>query len=174
MKEVKNFLSFRCTCSKFNPGVDVFRVFTENNHVNCSRIFYRRRNTFKPAHRTKTNIKVEDLAQRGLLEDTLVIWGGEFGRTPMGEVRDTVGRNHHIDCATMWFAGGGFRRGHVHGATDEFGHHAVSDKVSHHDLHATLLHLFGLDATKVTYKRNNQDLTILDNKNGRVVKEVLA
>jgi uncharacterized protein (DUF1501 family) len=81
----------------------------------------------------------------GLLEDTLVVWGGEFGRTPMGENRETTGRNHHIDAFTMWFAGGGVKAGAVVGETDELGFNPVRDRVHVHDLHATLLHLLGLD-----------------------------
>ena len=91
---------------------------------------------------------VKDLKQRGLLDDTLVIWGGEFGRTPMGEVRDTVGRNHHIDAYTMWLAGGGVKPGVNLGATDELGFAAVEDRVHVHDLQATILHLLGLDHTQ--------------------------
>ena len=86
---------------------------------------------------------VTDLKQRGLLDDTLVIWGGEFGRTPMGEVRDTVGRNHHIDAYTMWLAGGGVKPGITLGETDEFGFSPTADRVHVHDLQATILHLLG-------------------------------
>ena len=82
---------------------------------------------------------VKDLKQRGLLEDTLVIWGGEFGRTPMGENRDTTGRNHHIDAFTMWFAGGGVKPGRIIGETDELGHEEAVDRHHIHDLHATIL-----------------------------------
>ena len=158
-------------------GVRVVQVFTSNQ-------FWDHHGSIRaslPAACKKTDqpaaALVTDLKRLGLLDETIVMWGGEMGRLPViqndaGPAKN--GRDHNTYGFSMWFAGGGFRRGHVHGATDEFGHHAVSDKVSHHDLHATLLHLFGLDATKVTYKRNNQDLTILDNKNGRVVKEVLA
>ncbi len=87
---------------------------------------------------------VLDLQRRGLLEDTIVIWGGEFGRTPMGEVRESTGRNHHIDAFTMWFAGGGFKSGCVYGETDEFGFGPVGDSVHVRDIHATLLHQMGL------------------------------
>ncbi len=120
---------------------------------------------------------VADLKQRGLLDSTLVMWGGEMGRLPViqndaGAAK--VGRDHNTYGFNMWFAGGGLKRGHVHGATDEFGHKAVEKVVTHHDLHATLLHLFGLNAAKLTYARNGQQLTILDGKEGRVVTEMFA
>jgi arylsulfatase A-like enzyme len=95
---------------------------------------------------------VTDLKQRGLLDDTIVIWGGEFGRTPMGEVRDTVGRNHHIECFTMWFAGGGIKPGITYGETDELGFAPVADPVHVHDIHATILHLLGIDHERLTYR----------------------
>ena len=95
---------------------------------------------------------IRDLKQRGLLDNTLVIWGGEFGRTPMGEVRTSgkVGRNHHIDAYTMLMAGGGIRTGQTVGGTDEFGFTAT-EKIHVHDLQATILHLLGLDHTKLTF-----------------------
>src|SRR5207244_12458186 len=93
---------------------------------------------------------LRDLKARGLLRDTLVIWGGEFGRTPTAENAD--GREHHPFGFSMWLAGGGVRAGLVHGSTDEFGWHAVQDKVHVHDLHATILHLLGIDHTKLTYR----------------------
>jgi hypothetical protein len=115
---------------------------------------------------------IKDLKQRGLLEDTLVIWGGEFGRTPMGEVRDTVGRNHHIEAFTMWLAGGGIQPGDL-GATDELGYAAVDDRVHVHDLQATVLHLLGLDHTKLTFKFQGRDFRLTD-VHGEVVKKLLA
>jgi hypothetical protein len=96
---------------------------------------------------------VLDLKARGLLDDTLVIWGGEFGRTPMGEPRESNGRDHHIDAFTMWLAGGGVKRGHVFGGTDEMGFGPVEDRVHVHDLHATILHLLGLDHKQLTYRQ---------------------
>jgi hypothetical protein len=116
---------------------------------------------------------IKDLKRRGLLEDTLVIWGGEFGRTPMGEVRDTVGRNHHIEAYTMWLAGGGVKAGITHGATDELGYTAVEDRVHVHDLQATILHLLGLDHTKLTYRFQGRDFRLTD-VHGEVVKKLLA
>ncbi|MEY3609259.1 MAG: hypothetical protein RLZZ447_2047 [Verrucomicrobiota bacterium] len=105
---------------------------------------------------------VQDLKERGLLKDTLVIWGGEFGRTPMGENRDTTGRNHHIDAFTMWFAGGGVKAGEVIGETDELGFNAVQDPMHVHDLHATILHLLGLDHTKLTFRFQGRDFRLTD------------
>ncbi|HEY7154574.1 MAG TPA: DUF1501 domain-containing protein, partial [Gemmataceae bacterium] len=116
---------------------------------------------------------VKDLKARGLLDDTLVIWGGEFGRTPMGEVRDTVGRNHHIDAFTMFLAGGGIKPGLNLGASDELGFAAVEDRVHVHDLHATILHLLGLDHTKLTFRFQGRDFRLTD-VHGEIVKKLLA
>src|SRR5207253_5127827 len=116
---------------------------------------------------------VKDLKQRGLLDQTLVIWGGEFGRTPMGEVRESVGRNHHIDAFTMWLAGGGIKPGLNLGSTDELGFAPAEDKVHVHDLQATILHLLGLDHTKLTYRFQGRDFRLTDVQ-GRVVKQLLA
>ena len=108
-----------------------------------------------------------------LLDSTLVIWGGEFGRTPMGEVRDSVGRNHHIDAYTMWLAGGGVKPGLNLGASDELGFAVVEDRVHMHDVHATILHLLGLDHTKLTYRFQGRDFRLTDVA-GNVVKSLLA
>jgi uncharacterized protein (DUF1501 family) len=116
---------------------------------------------------------VQDLKQRGLLKDTLVIWGGEFGRTPMGENRDTTGRNHHIDAFTMWFAGGGVKAGHIVGKTDELGFNPVEDKAHVHDIHATILHLLGIDHTKLTFRFQGRDFRLTDVQ-GNVLKILLA
>ena len=105
---------------------------------------------------------VKDLKQRGLLDDTLVVWGGEFGRTPQGEPRDIIGRDHHIDAYTMWLAGGGIKRGHTVGKTDELGYYAVEDQVHVHDLQATILHLLGLDHLKLTYRFQGRDFRLTD------------
>jgi hypothetical protein len=112
-----------------------------------------------------------DLKARGLLDDTLVIWGGEFGRTPTAEGTD--GREHHPFGFTMWLAGGGVRGGIVHGATDEFGWHAVRDKVHVHDLHATILHLMGFDHEKLTFRHGGRDYRLTD-VHGQVVRDVLV
>jgi hypothetical protein len=112
-----------------------------------------------------------DLKQRGLLQDTLVMWGGEFGRTPTGQGND--GRDHNSAGFSMWLAGGGVRGGMRYGATDEHGAVAVEDKVHHHDLHATLLHLMGLDHQKLTFRYGGRDYSLTD-IHGRVVKEIMA
>ncbi|MEE3373189.1 MAG: DUF1501 domain-containing protein [Planctomycetota bacterium] len=114
---------------------------------------------------------LQDLKQRGLLEETLVVWGGEFGRTPTAEGAD--GREHHPFGFTIWLAGGGIRGGHVYGATDDFGWHAVRDKVHIHDLHATILHTLGLNHEELTYRYGGRDYRLTD-VFGRVVREVLA
>jgi hypothetical protein len=116
---------------------------------------------------------VRDLKQRGLLGQTLVVWGGEFGRTPMGEIRDTVGRNHHIDAFTMWLAGGGVKPGVSVGQTDEFGFAPVEDRVHVHDLQATILHLLGLDHTKLTFRFQGRDFRLTD-VHGEVVKKLIG
>src|SRR5262245_18633261 len=114
-----------------------------------------------------------DLKQRGLLQDTLVIWGGEFGRTPVAELPALSGRDHNHYGFSMWLAGGGVKGGHVHGATDEFGFAAVERRVHVHDLHATILHLLGLDHTRLTYRYAGRDFRLTD-VHGEVVKDILA
>jgi hypothetical protein len=116
---------------------------------------------------------IKDLKTRGLLDTTLVVWGGEFGRTPMGEIRETVGRNHHIDSMTMWLAGGGVKSGVTLGETDEFGFAPVADRVHVHDLQATILHLLGLEHTKLTYRFQGRDFRLTD-VGGQVVTKLLA
>jgi hypothetical protein len=113
-----------------------------------------------------------DLADRGLLEDTLVIWGGEFGRLPLVQ-RGGTGRDHNPHAFTVWLAGAGVRGGTLYGATDELGHRAVENRVSVHDLHATILHLLGLEHTRLTYRYNGRDFRLTD-VHGNVVREVLA
>jgi uncharacterized protein (DUF1501 family) len=113
---------------------------------------------------------VKDLKQRGMLDETLVIWGGEFGRTPMAQ---GDGRDHHIKGFSIWLAGGGIRGGISHGATDELGYMAVDDVVSVHDLHATMLYLLGIDHTKLTFKFLGRDFRLTD-VHGEVVKKILA
>lgn len=115
---------------------------------------------------------LEDLKQRGLLEDTIVWWGGEFGRTPYAE-RNGTGRDHNPAGFSIWLAGGGFKRGVAYGETDEFGHHAVVDKVHMHDLHATLLHALGLDHEKLTYRYAGRDFRLTD-VYGHVVTDLFA
>lgn len=116
-----------------------------------------------------------DLRQRGMLEDTLVIWGGEMGRTPTVQLPlgPKVGRDHHHDGFTIWMAGGGVRGGHVHGVTDEVGLKAVEDRVHVHDLHATILHLLGFDHTRLTYRYAGRDFRLTD-AHGRIVEGILT
>ena len=116
---------------------------------------------------------VRDLKSRGLLEDTLVIWGGEFGRTPMGENREKTGRNHHIDAFTIWMAGGGVKAGAVVGETDELGFGPVRDRVHVHDLHATVLHLLGLDHERLTFRFQGRDFRLTD-VHGELVPALMA
>lgn len=117
---------------------------------------------------------VADLKQRGLLDQTIVVWGGEFGRTPQGEDRETLpGRDHHIEAYTMWMTGGGFKTGQTVGATDEIGYYTVEDKIHVHDLQATLLHLLGIDHLKLTYKFQGRNFRLTD-VHGNVVNKLLA
>ena len=114
---------------------------------------------------------LHDLDQRGLLDDTLVLWGGEFGRTPDDPTQD--GRGHNNKGYSMWMAGGGVKAGHIHGATDDLGIEAVDGKVHIHDLHATMLHLLGLDHEQLTFRYGGRDYRLTD-VHGKVVKEILA
>lgn len=115
---------------------------------------------------------VTDLKERGLLEDTIVIWGGEFGRTPMVQGGND-GRDHHNRCFSLWLAGGGLRAGYTHGETDELGFNVVNSPVHVHDLHATLLHLLGFDHTRLTYRFQGRDYRLTD-VHGRLVKDILG
>ncbi len=114
---------------------------------------------------------LRDLKARGLLDDTLVVWGGEFGRTPTSQ--GARGRDHHSLGFSMWLAGGGVRGGLAYGATDEFGYSAVENRIHVHDLHATLLHLLGLDHERLTYRYSGRDFRLTD-VHGRVVRDILA
>ncbi len=121
---------------------------------------------------------IKDLKQRGLLDETLVIWGGEFGRTPLVEIRkpedsSNAGRDHHPNAFSMWMAGGGIRGGHVHGKTDDLCLHVTEDPVHVHDLQATILHCLGFDHTRLTYRHMGRDFRLTDVA-GNVVKEILA
>jgi uncharacterized protein (DUF1501 family) len=115
---------------------------------------------------------IKDLKQRGMLDDTLVVWGGEFGRTPMVQGGDD-GRDHHPNCFTMWMAGGGIKPGITLGESDEFGFNATRDQVHVHDLHATILHLLGFDHTKLTYRFQGRDFRLTD-VFGEIVPKLLA
>lgn len=114
---------------------------------------------------------LKDLKAKGLLDSTLVIWGGEFGRTPMAQ--GSNGRDHNPFGFTMWLAGGGVKGGTLYGATDDYGYHAVENKVEIHDLHATMLHLLGMDHKKLTFRFSSRDMRLTD-VHGEVVKKILA
>jgi hypothetical protein len=119
---------------------------------------------------------IQDLKQRGLLDDTLVIWGGEFGRTVYSQgqlTADNYGRDHHPRCFTIWLAGGGVKAGLTHGETDDFSYNIVRDGVEVYDLNATILHLLGIDHTRLTYKFQGRDFRLTD-VHGKLVKEILA
>jgi hypothetical protein len=121
---------------------------------------------------------LKDLKQRGLLDETLVVWAGEFGRTPMGEIRrgstpGKEGRDHHPHAFSLWMAGGGVKGGYVHGQTDDFGYNVVENPVHVHDLQATTLHLLGIDHELLTYRHAGRDFRLTDVA-GNVVQEVLA
>ncbi len=118
---------------------------------------------------------VKDLKQRGMFDDTLLIWGGEFGRTPMAQANkgEHLGRDHHIKGFSMWLAGGGIKGGITHGTTDDLGYNAAEDPVHVHDLHATMLHLLGVDHKRLTYKFQGRDFRLTD-VSGNVVQQILA
>jgi hypothetical protein len=113
-----------------------------------------------------------DLKQRGLFDDTLVIWGGEFGRTPMAEGKD--GRDHHKFGFSLWLAGGGVKRGHVHGGTDDFGYHSVDQPVTMADFHATILHLIGIDHQRLSFHHDTRDEKLTDVRRAQVVRGILS
>jgi uncharacterized protein (DUF1501 family) len=116
---------------------------------------------------------LEDLKQKGLLDETLVIWCGEFGRLPVAQISDKPGRDHNPHCFTAWLAGGGVRGGVSYGESDEVGYKAAVDKVHINDLHATILHLLGMDHQKLTYRYNGRDFRLTDVA-GNVLTKILA
>src|SRR5436305_5318857 len=132
----------------------------ETNHRTCGLA------TDQPAAALLTDLKA-----RGLLDSTIVIWGGEFGRT--SDSQGSVGRDHNPHAFTMWLAGAGVRRGVHHGRSDDFGYRAVEDRVNVHDLHATILHLLGLDHTRLTYRFNGRDFRLTD-VSGNLIPDLLA
>ena len=118
---------------------------------------------------------LKDLKDRGLFDDTLVVWAGEFGRTPMSQSsKGTIGRDHHNLGFTIWLSGGAVKRGHSHGATDELGYAAVQDVVTVHDLHATMLHLLGIDPQRFSHRFQGLDMRLIGVEGARVVREILA
>ena len=121
-------------------------------------------------------IRDRDLKQRGMLEDTLVLWGGEFGRGPYSQgvlTEDNYGRDHHPRCFTIWMTGGGSKPGITYGESDDFGYNVAADPVHIHDLHATMLHLLGIDHTKLTFQFQGRDFRLTD-VHGKVIDSLLA
>ena len=116
---------------------------------------------------------IKDLKARGLFDETLILWAGECGRTPHTGLKSLDGRDHHPEGFTVWMAGGGIKGGTIYGATDEMGMHSVENIVSMHDLHATILHLLGLDHERLTYRFGGRDFRLTD-VHGRIVDELLA
>ena len=117
---------------------------------------------------------IQDLKQRGMLEDTLIVWGGEFGRTIYAQdPGNKAGRDHHPRCFTTWLAGAGLQKGHVHGGTDDYCYNITKDPVHVHDLNATILHLMGIDHEKLTFKFQGRQYRLTD-VHGRVVKKILG
>ena len=117
---------------------------------------------------------IQDLKQRGMLDDTLVVWGGEFGRTPMYQGKGEIGRDHHIKGFSMWMAGGGTKGGFGYGETDELGYHAIKDKVHVHDMHATMLHLLGIKHEFFTVKHQGLDWKLTGVDHSHVIKDLIA
>jgi uncharacterized protein (DUF1501 family) len=142
-----------------------------DHHTNLSQAILRTSDAID----TPAGALIADLKERGLLDSTLVIWGGEFGRTPtcQGRVDDNSGRDHHANCFSIWMAGGGAKGGHAYGATDELGMAVAENGVHVHDLHATILRLLGFDHTKLTYRYNGRDFRLTDNY-GKIVDGVIA
>jgi hypothetical protein len=138
---------------------DAHTDVNKNHEVHCGE-------TDRPIHALLT-----DLKKRGLLDDTLVVWAGEFGRTPTGQ--NGKGRDHSPRGFSTWMAGGGIKGGQVVGKTDDFGYAAVEDKVHVHDLHATILHLMGMDHTKLTYFHGGRNMRLTD-VSGKVIEQVVS
>lgn len=176
--QTKEFGS-RCLIARrlIERGVRFVQIFTENQRWDHhGSIFSKLPSACKKVDVPSAAL-VKDLKQRGLLDSTVVHWGGEMGRLPVIQ-NDTgpkkIGRDHNTYGFSMWVAGGGFKSGYIHGATDELGHKAVEDIVHHYDYHATLLHLFGINADQLTFDTNNRSMSLLDNQGGQVVKGLLA
>jgi hypothetical protein len=168
----------RCLIARrlIERGVRFVQVFTQNQFWDHhGSILGRLPDACKKVDKPSAGL-VKDLKSRGLLDSTVVHWGGEMGRLPVIQNdagRQKIGRDHNTLGFSMWIAGGGFKPGYAHGETDEFGHHAVVDPVSHADYHATLFHLFGIDHERLTHRRLNREQTLTDGQSCRVVKELL-
>ena len=115
---------------------------------------------------------IKDLKSRGLLEETLIVFAGEFGRTPFGQMGKFVGRDHNPEAFSMWLAGAGIKGGTVYGKTDEYGYRIVENPTSIHDVHATMLHLLGIDHVKQTYRFGGRDIRLTD-VHGEVIRDIL-
>jgi hypothetical protein len=168
----------RCLISRrlVERGVRCVQVFTENQRWDHHNAIRKGLPTACKKVDQPSAALVADLKQRGLLDTTLVHWGGEMGRLPVIQNDagpEKVGRDHNTHGFSMWLAGGGVKGGMTFGATDEFGHHAVENVVNHYDYHATLLHLFGLDPEKLVFQQNNRERSLLEGK-GQVVQEILS
>lgn len=176
--ETKEFGS-RCLIARrlIERGVRFAQIFTENQRWDHHGSIVSGLPTACKKVDVPSAALVKDLKQRGMLDSTVVHWGGEMGRLPVIENNSgpsRVGRDHNTYGFSMWVAGGGFKRGHVYGATDELGHKAVEDVVNHFDYHATLLHLFGLSADRLHFDSNNRSMSLTDNQGGRVIQGLLA
>ncbi len=158
-------------------GVRFIQIYSGGNHGDANWDAHGDLKSNHDLHALETDKPIagllKDLKQRGLLEETLVVWGGEFGRQPTAEYEKGTGRDHNAYGFTMWMAGGGVRGGVTHGATDEFGFQAVEDRVSIHDLHATILNQLGFDHERLTYRYSGRDFRLTD-VHGRVLQELLA
>ena len=166
-----NCLLARRLAERDVPFVQVFHTGWDA-HGNCPENV---RSNSKKSDQASTAL-IKDLESRGMLDDTLVIWGGEFGRTNYCQgkmTKENFGRDHHPRCFTTWMAGGGVNAGYTHGVTDEYGYNLEQDGVHVHDFHATIMHLLGIDHERLTYKYQGRHFRLTD-VHGHVVKEVLA
>ncbi|MEM7393389.1 MAG: DUF1501 domain-containing protein, partial [Verrucomicrobiota bacterium] len=166
----------RCliACRLIERGVRFVQVFTKNQYWDHhGGIVKALPKSCKKIDRPIAGF-VKDLKSLGLFDSTIVHWGGEMGRLPVIQNEKNPGRDHNTYGFSIWLAGGGFKAGHIHGATDEWGHRAVEGMVQHYDYHATLLHLFGLDHQQLIYKRGGRERTLTEGREARVVREILA
>ncbi|MCE9604674.1 MAG: DUF1501 domain-containing protein [Planctomycetia bacterium] len=173
--ETRDFGS-RCLIARrlVERGVRFVQICTGNQHWDNHNAIVKRLPAVCKRVDVPSAALVKDLKSRGLLETTLVQWGGEMGRLPVIQNEKNIGRDHNTYGFSMWMAGGGVRGGHVHGATDDFGHHAVQDPVSHNEYLATLMHLLGLDPQKLNFTRPSGPNSLIDTPTARVVKEILT
>ena len=173
--ETRDFGS-RCLIARrlVERGVRFVQICTGNQHWDNHNDIVKRLPAVCKRVDVPSAALVKDLKQRGLLDTTLVQWGGEMGRLPVIQNEKNIGRDHNTYGFSMWLAGGGVRSGHVHGATDDFGHHAVVDTVSHNEYLATVLHLLGLDPKRLNFTRPSGPNSLIDTPEARVVKQILT